>query len=101
MRKLTSSWVRSLAEQATTVKIYDAALEAMKKTDYARARDLLEEMTHADLDEGTRQKVEDLLIRLRKDGAGKATLGGAEDAATVNAQRVQAEIGTKMGKARL
>jgi general secretion pathway protein D len=88
----------ALAEQSTTVQVYDAALSAMRKQDYARARALLEEMSGTDLDEATRQKVEDLLARLQKEG--KPAIGPVGDAQSVNAQRVGVEVGTRVAEAR-
>ena len=89
-----------LVEQAGSLKFYESALDSMRKGDYDHARDLLTEMQSRELDEGTRQKVEDLLARLPQGKAGKATVGGQESAETVNAQRVQVEVGTKMAEAR-
>jgi general secretion pathway protein D len=89
-----------LTEQTSTLHVYDAALDAWRKADYARARALLQELTREDLDEGTRQKVEDLIARLPQDNAGKASVGPVGDAANLNAQRLKVEVGTKLGEAR-
>lgn len=92
----------ALAEQAGALSLYEAALDAIRKGDAARARALLTELTAADLDDSMAQKVQDLLTnKLPKDPDGKALVGATEtDAEAVAAQKLNAEVGTKVADAR-
>jgi type II secretory pathway component GspD/PulD (secretin) len=91
----------ALAEQAAALKLYEAALDNLRKGDAGRARALLNELQSAELDEATTQKVQDLLARLPHEQAGKATVGAPEaDAEAVAAQKLNAEVGAKVAEAR-
>jgi type II secretory pathway component GspD/PulD (secretin) len=91
-----------LAEQAGALKLYDAALVAVREQQNDRARALLNEIVASEIqDENIKQKVEDLLVRLPSDNAGRAsTRITMEDAETVNAQRLNAEVGAAAAEAR-
>ncbi|MBX6316317.1 MAG: type II secretory pathway, component PulD, partial [Isosphaeraceae bacterium] len=91
-----------LAEQASALKLYEAALDALRKGDQDRARALLTEMSTAELDPATAQKVQDLLARLRPNGSGKASVGEPtpDDTEAVANQKLNLEIGTKIAEAR-
>ena len=95
----------ALAEQSSGLSLYDAALDALRKGEPARARALLMELSAGNLDEATAQKVQDLLTRIPADGkdaAGKASVGGlpVDDAEAVAAQKLTAEVGTKVAESR-
>ncbi|HWE39355.1 MAG TPA: hypothetical protein VG406_22585, partial [Isosphaeraceae bacterium] len=92
----------ALAEQAGALKLYDAALVAVREQQNDRARALLSEIAASDIqDENIKQKVEDLLVRLPSDNAGRAsTRITMEDADTVNTQRFNAEVGAAAAEAR-
>jgi hypothetical protein len=92
----------ALAEQAGALKLYDAALVAVREQQNDRARALLNEIATSEIqDENIKQKVEDLLVRLPGDKAGRAsTLVTMEDAETVNAQKFNAEVGAAAAEAR-
>ncbi|MEO6809983.1 MAG: type II secretory pathway, component PulD, partial [Isosphaeraceae bacterium] len=92
----------ALTEQAGALSLYEAALDAIRKGDAARARALLTELTSADLDDSMAQKVQDLLTnKLPRDTSGKALVGATEtDAEAVAAQKLNAEVGTKVAEAR-
>ena len=86
--------------------MYESALDAVRKGKIDRARGLLTEVTAVGegLDDGLRQKAQDLLGKLPKEGAGKATvtdrIAPADDAETLAAQKLNAEVGTKIAEAR-
>src|SRR5262249_52923392 len=99
----------ALAEQGGALSLYEAALASARKGEYGRARALLAEgaASGAALDDALNQKVQDLLLRLPKeDGkdAGKATAsdlsGDTIDKTTIEAQRLNAEVGTRVATAR-
>ncbi|HEV3164266.1 MAG TPA: type II secretory pathway, component PulD [Isosphaeraceae bacterium] len=96
----------ALSEQGGALSLYEAALEAVRKGDHGRARALLTEVatSGAALDESTMQKVQDLLTKLPKDDTGKATASdlaaGTMDTMAIEAQRLNAEVGTKVAEAR-
>ena len=97
----------ALAEQGGALSMYESALDAVRKGEVARARALLTEVAAAGegVDDGLRQKVQGLLDKLpADDAAGKASvtdrLAPADDAQTIDAQRLNAEVGTKIAEAR-
>jgi len=89
-------------QQQAAVSLYEAALDGIRKGDIARSRALLMELSTSDLDEATAQKVQDLLMKLPGDDAGKAQVGvgTVEDAETIKAMQMNAEVGTKVAEAR-
>lgn len=91
----------ALSAQGSSVKLYEAALDALRKGDHDRARALLTEVAASDNpDDGLAQKVQDLLARLPGEQAGKATLEAVDDVETVKAQKLNVEVGTKVAEAR-
>jgi type II secretory pathway component GspD/PulD (secretin) len=91
----------ALAQQGGALKLYEAALDSMRKGDFDRARALLNEVAALEnQDEALMQKVQDLLTRMPGDQPGTATLGAVNDAEAVNAQRLNVEVGTKVAEAR-
>lgn len=68
----------------------------------SHARGLLNELAALELDESTKQKVEDLLMKLPREGAGRAQVGTptVEDKEIVAAQKLNAEVGTKIAEAK-
>ena len=96
----------ALSEQGGALAVYEAALDALRKGKVDRARALLNEVASsgAALDEGMMQKVQDLLLKLPKDGndSGKATASDVptSDAESLKAQQFNAEVGTKVAEAR-
>ena len=98
----------NLAEQASNLAIYEGALAALRGGEMAKARMMLNEIaaSGAAMDEGMMRKVQDLLLKLPKDGAeegaGKATASDvpSSDAETLKAQQMNAEVGTKVAEAR-
>ena len=96
-----------LAEQGGALAIYEEALAAVRKGDSQRARDLLTEVAAAgdSLDEGLRAKVQGLLEKLAtgapasKPGTA-STVDAVQDAETIAAQKLNAEVGTKIAEAR-
>jgi len=96
----------ALSEQGGALAVYEAALDALRKGKVDRARALLNEVASsgAALDEGMMQKVQDLLLKLPKDGndSGKATASDvpSSDAESLKAQQFNAEVGTKVAEAR-
>jgi type II secretory pathway component GspD/PulD (secretin)/tetratricopeptide (TPR) repeat protein len=95
-----------LSEQGGALSMYEAALDAVRKGDTGRARALLNELSSSGItiDESTTQKVQQLLATLPKDGeaAGKATASdlARDDAHALAAQKLNAEVGTKVAEAR-
>ena len=95
-----------LAEQGGALALYEAALNAMQKGDTGRARALLTEISTAGagLDDSLNQKVVGLLAKLPAEGGqpGKATATDMprDSASTLAAQRLNAEVGTKVAEAR-
>ena len=92
-------------EQAAAVQIYESVLASIRKgteADMSHARGLLGELQGLELDESTKQKVEDLLMKLPKEGAGRATVGmnAIEDKETVEAMKLSAEVGTKIAESK-
>jgi type II secretory pathway component GspD/PulD (secretin) len=95
----------ALAEQGGALAMYEAAMDAVRKGDVARARSLLTEVaaTGDGLDDGLRAKVQGLLDKLPKDDSGKATVTDrlvGDDPDTLAAQKLNAEVGTKIAEAR-
>ena len=98
----------ALSEQGGALAVYEAALDALRKNDVDRARAMLNEVASsgAGLDEGMMQKVQDLLLKLPKDGKdsdqGKAIASDVptSDAESLKAQQLNAEVGTKVAEAR-
>ena len=100
-----------LAEQGGALSLYESALAAMRSGDNARARALLTEVAAAggSLDENLQAKVQDLLKKLPADDKasspkGKAVVGEKSsvipDAEALAAQKLNAEVGTKIAEAR-
>ena len=96
----------ALTEQGGALSLYESALAAMRSGDNARARILLTEVDAAgeSLDEGLRTKVENLLQKLSADEGGKpeakSGANAAQDAEALAAQKLNAEVGTKIGEGR-
>ncbi|QDV34128.1 type II secretory pathway, component PulD [Tautonia plasticadhaerens] len=93
-----------LAEQAASLQLYDAAMAAVREQEFERARALFNEVASmpSALDAEMAQRVQDMLMRLPQ-GADAAPAGGLEaqlDAATIEAQRLNAEVGTKVAESR-
>ncbi len=100
-----------LVEQGGALSLYESALAAMRGGDNARARALLTEVAAAggSLDENLLAKVQELLKTLAPaDRAGspkgKAVIGektaAIPDAEALAAQKLNAEVGTKIAEAR-
>jgi type II secretory pathway component GspD/PulD (secretin) len=100
----------ALAEQGGALSLYESALDAVRKGDHARARALLSEVAAngAGLDEGTMQKVQDLLMKLPREMSGRASTVGIPgpitqpitDVQALAAQKLNAEVGTKLAEGR-
>ena len=99
----------ALSEQGGALAVYEAALDSLRgkngtPPDFEKARALLNEVlaSGSGLDEGMTQKVQDLLLKLPKDGSGKATASDVptSDAESLKAQQLNAEVGTKVAEAR-
>ena len=96
----------ALAEQGGALSLYEAALAALRTGDNGRARALLTEVAAAgdSLDEGMRAKVDNLLQKLSTDDKGKADgksgTRTAQDAEALAAQKLNAEVGTKIAEGR-
>ena len=96
----------ALAEQGGALSLYEAALAALRSGDNGRARALLAEVAAAgdSLDDGMRAKVENLLQKLSADEKGKpdgkSGTHAAQDAEALAAQRLNAEVGTKIAEGR-
>ena len=95
-----------LSEQGGALSVYEAALASMRKGDNDRAKGLLTELqgTSAPIDDSMRGKIDALLAKLgMADGgaAGKAVASdGINDAQAIEAQKLNAEVGTKVAEAR-
>jgi type II secretory pathway component GspD/PulD (secretin)/tetratricopeptide (TPR) repeat protein len=92
-----------LAQQAAALQLYDAALAAVRSQEFDRARAMLNEIASmpSALDNSISQRVEDLLMKLPQDGSGRVdNLDAQMDAETINAQRLNAEVGTKVAESR-
>jgi len=100
-----------LAEQGGALSLYESALSAMRSGDNVRARALLVEVAAAgaSLDESLQAKVQELLKKLSADDRtgfpkGKAVVGDKTsvipDAEALAAQKLNAEVGTKIAEAR-
>ncbi len=96
----------AMTEQGGALSLYESALAAMRSGDNGRAKALLTEVAAAgdSLDEGLRTKVSDLLQKLSTDGKAKPDARSgtttAQDAEALAAQKLNAEVGTKIGEAR-
>jgi type II secretory pathway component GspD/PulD (secretin) len=100
----------ALAEQGGALSLYESALDAVRKGDHGRARALLSEVAAngSGLDEGTMQKVQDLLMKLPREMSGRASTVGIPgpvtqpetDAEALAAQKLNAEVGTKLAEGR-
>ena len=96
----------ALASQGGALSMYESALEAVRKGDVSRAKALLTEVAASGdgIDDGLRMKVASLLEKLPRDDSGKATvtdqLAPADDNDTLAAQKLNAEVGTKLAEAR-
>lgn len=90
-----------LVSQGGALKLYEAALDSMRRGDMDRARALLNEIASLDnQDEALMQKVQDMLSRLPGDAPGRATLSAVDDADAVKAQRLNIEVGAKVAESR-
>ncbi|WP_169976121.1 type II secretory pathway, component PulD [Tautonia rosea] len=92
-----------LAQQAASLQLYDAALAAVRSQEFDRARAMLNEIASmpSALDNSISQKVEDLLMKLPQDATSRVdNLDAQLDAETINAQRLNAEVGTKVAESR-
>ena len=95
-----------MAAQARAISLYEEAMASLRKGDNQRARALLTEVAADETfdDETLKAKVEGLLQKL----AGGAQAGpsaasptdAAQDAETLGAQKLNAEVGTKIAEAR-
>ena len=96
----------ALAEQGGALSLYEAALAALRSGDNGRARALLTEVAAAgdSLDDSMRAKVENLLQKLSTDEKGKpdgkSGTHAAQDAEALAAQKLNAEVGTKIAEGR-
>jgi len=95
----------NLAEQGGALGLYETALAALRSGDNARARILLIEVAAAgeSLDESLRDKVDGLLAKLSDDKTkpdGKSATKNVQDAEALAAQKLNAEVGTKIGEGR-
>ena len=100
-----------LAEQGGALSLYESALAAIRSGENIRARALLTEVAAAgaSLDENLLAKVQELLKKLPADDKtggpkGKAVVGEKStvipDAEALAAQKLNAEVGTKIAEAR-
>jgi type II secretory pathway component GspD/PulD (secretin) len=91
-----------LATQNGSIAMYEAALDALRKGDTGRAKALLTEIASVPgVDEGMGQKVQDLLLRLSSDDkSAKEEANKPTDMTLVAAQKLNAEVGTKVAEAR-
>jgi type II secretory pathway component GspD/PulD (secretin) len=88
------------ARQQATLSLYEAAIDGIRKGEIERSRALLHELADQDLDEGTQQKVQDLLLKLPSGGQVDDRLRSVQDVEAVKTQQLNAEIGTKVAEAR-
>ncbi len=95
-----------IAEQGGALALYEEALTAIRKGDASRARALLTEVAASgdSLDQGLRTKVNGLLEKLAHSKGGQpgtaTTVDAVQDAETIKAQKLNAEVGTKIAEAR-
>lgn len=90
-----------LVAQGGALKLYEAALDSMRRGDMNRAGALLNEIASLDnQDEALMQKVQDMLARLPGETPGRATLSSVDDAEAVKAQRLNIEVGAKVAESR-
>ncbi len=93
-----------IAEQGGALSLYEEALTAIRKGDVSRARSLLTEVAAAgdSLDAGLRTKVQGLLEKLSHAGGqpGTASTTDVVDPEALKAQKINAEVGTKIAEAR-
>ncbi len=96
----------SMAAQARALSLYEEALASLRRRNNQRARRLLTEVAADETfeDESLRTKVQGLLQKLTPGAKGEpgaaATTDTAQDAETLGAQRLNAEVGTKIAEAR-
>ena len=95
----------SLTEQGGALSLYETALAALRSGDNGRARALLAEVSASgdSLDENLRAKVDNLLAKLSDDKAkpgAKSRTAAVEDAEALAAQRLNAEVGSKIAEGR-
>ncbi len=96
----------AMAEQGGALSLYEAALSALRTGDNNRARVLLTEVSAAgdSLDASMRAKVETLLQKIDAEKAGKSgtktATNTAQDADALAAQKLNAEVGTKIAEGR-
>ena len=91
-----------LSTQNGSIAMYEAALDALRKGDSGRAKALLTEIASVPgVDDSMNQKVQDLLLKLSSDEKGaKAEAAKPTDMNMVAAQKLNAEVGTKVAEAR-
>ena len=95
-----------MAAQARAISLYEEAMASLRKGDNQRARALLTEVAADETfeDETLKAKVEGLLQKLAggaQGGPGSASpTDAAQDAETLGAQKLNAEVGTKIAEAR-
>jgi len=92
----------ALSAQNGSVAMYEAALDALRKGDSGRAKALLTEISSVPgMDDNMSQKVQDLLLKLSSDDkSAKAEANKPTDMKMVAAQKLNAEVGTKVAEAR-
>ncbi len=94
----------TVAEQGGALSLYESAMDAVRKNDVARAKSLLNEVAASDgADDSLRAKAQGMLDKLPKDDAGKAVATdklAADDPDVIAAQKLNAEVGTKLAEAR-
>ncbi len=80
----------ALTEQTGALKLYEAALDALRKGENDRAHALLSEVAASGVQDPTlMQKVQDLMVRIPTEKPGTATIGAVEDVEAVKAAEVQ------------
>ena len=89
--------------KAVRSSLYESALDAVRKGDHGRARALLTEVaaSGAGLDEGTMQKVQDLLMKLPREMSGKAStvdLPSPGTALETDAEALAAQTAQRRGR---
>src|SRR5262249_32066702 len=94
------------AEQGGALSLYESALDALRKGEQDRARALLTEVAASGsaINEPLMQKVQDLLMKLTKEDVGRVTVTGSRgiepDVVALAAQKLNAEVGTKIAEAK-